>query len=213
MSKKTTILLILTATLPLLAGCGEKEEPDLAQLPPASTTSTTATSTTTPPTTTTGGQTTTTGGGDNQTGSGAGARERAAVETVRDYVGALDAGDGTRVCSLLVPGALEGVDLPFSRGGCGPSLDRSIGYRDPRGLPVFDGAEVSRVRVRVKGDEARAVTTIRTKFADRAQPSIEDDVIYLVADRDRWLIAQPSAILYRAVGIADVPPAVLSPPR
>jgi len=37
-------------------------------------------------------------------------------------------------------------------------------------------------------------------------------VIYLRRAGDRWLIAAPSAILYRAVGAPDVPPQVLAPP-
>ena len=214
---KATVLVLAAAALPLAAGCGEKEEPDLAQLPtsttPAATTTTAPTTTTSGGGTTTGGGQTTTGGGGQGGGSAAGARERAVTKAVFAYVTALDRGEGGRVCSLLVPGALDSVDLPFRRGGCGPSLDRSIGYRDPRGLPVFGGVRLTGLRLTVKGDRARAIATVRTNFVDRDQPSVEDDVIYLVPDRDRWLIAKPSALLYRAVGIADVPPSVLAPPR
>jgi hypothetical protein len=55
------------------------------------------------------------------------------------------------------------------------------------------------------------VTTV-TRFADREEPSIEDDVVYLTRSGDDWLIAKPSSTLYRAVGIAEVPPSVLAPP-
>ena len=52
-----------------------------------------------------------------------------------------------------------------------------------------------------------------TRFADRGEVSVEDDVVYLVReDGAGWLIAKPSSTLYRAVGIADVPPSVLAPP-
>ena len=51
-----------------------------------------------------------------------------------------------------------------------------------------------------------------TRFADRDEVSIEDDVVYLVRDAGSWSIAKPSSTLYRAVGIADVPPSVLTPP-
>jgi hypothetical protein len=220
MSDKRAFALVLAglaAAAAIASGCGEKDEPELAGLPAPPTTTTAPTTTTT-----TGGQggttTTTPDGGQGGSGQSGGApgsrRERTAEETVGEYIAALNAGDGTRVCSLLVPGALEGVDLPFRRGGCGPSLSRSIGYRDPRGLPVFAGARLRDVSVRVRPQSARAVATVVTSFADRAQPSIEDDVIYLVPDRGRrWLIAKPSATLYRAVGIADVPPSVIAPPR
>jgi hypothetical protein len=57
------------------------------------------------------------------------------------------------------------------------------------------------------------VATVVTRFADREEASIEDDVVYLVLDGGAgWLIAKPSSTLYRAVGIADVPPSVLTPP-
>ncbi len=138
---------------------------------------------------------------------------REAERTVRALVSALDAGDGTRACALLAPGAIEQIELPRPRGGCAASLDASIGYRDPRGLPVWRGAEVSKVEVSELGPErARLIATVVTRFADRAEVSIEDDVLYLVRSDGNWLVAKPSSTLYRAVGIADVPPSVLSPP-
>jgi hypothetical protein len=63
------------------------------------------------------------------------------------------------------------------------------------------------------GDEAKVVATVVTRFADRAEESVEDDIVYLVRGGGRWLVAKPSSTLYRAVGIADVPPSVLSPPN
>ena len=197
----TAALAGLSVAIVIVTGCGEKEEPDLAGLPAAPTT-------TAPAGGGANGGATTGGGGKNAPG----ARERAVEETVRDYIAALDTGDGGRVCSLLIPGALEGVDLPFRRGGCGPSLSRSIGYRGPRGRPVFAGARVRAISVRVRPTSARAVAMVVTDFADRPRPSIEDDVIYLEPDRRRWLIVKPSATLYRAVGIA-VPPSAPAPPR
>ncbi len=139
--------------------------------------------------------------------------ERDAAGAVRDYVAALDDRDGARACALLVPGAIDEVELPVDRGGCAASLSASIGYRDPRGLPVWDHGRVSRVRsVEIDGADAKIVATTVTRFADRGERSIEDDVVYLQRWGDRWLIAKPSSTLYRAVGIADVPPAVLTPP-
>lgn len=141
------------------------------------------------------------------------AAERAAMRTVREFVAALNAGDGERACELLVPGALHELKLPRERGGCASSLAASIGYRDARGLPVWQRAEVTQVRVaEVDADSAKVIATTATTFADRDEISIEDDVIYLTAAGDGWRIAKPSSTLYRAVGIADVPPSVLSPP-
>ncbi len=207
-----------------LSGCGEKEEPEIAAAPTTTTTAPATEQTTGPA-----------GGGGRDPGAdppasaapeGAAetatedprltARELAAARTVRAYVDALDSRDGDRVCALLAPGALAELPLPEARGSCAASMDASIGYRDPRGLPVWDGAKVTRVRVIDLGagaDEAKVVATVVSEFADRDEPSVEDDVVYLVGDDGRWLVAKPSATLYRAVGIADVPPTVLSPPN
>ncbi len=101
----------------------------------------------------------------------------------------------------------------MQRGDCAASVTASIGYRDPRGLPVWEGATVPNVRVsELDAPSATVVATVVTRFADRDEDSVEDDVVYLTRAGDRWLIAKPSATLYRAVGISDVPPSVLSPP-
>jgi hypothetical protein len=141
--------------------------------------------------------------------------EQAAARAVGDYLEALDAGDGARACGLLVPGALQELELPEPRGGCAASLTASIGYRDPRGLPVWEGVEARRIRVTELdrgGRSARVVATVETTFADRDEPSIEDDLVYLSRGDGRWLVAKPSSTLYRAVGIADIPPSVIAPP-
>jgi hypothetical protein len=139
--------------------------------------------------------------------------EREAERTVRSFVAALDARDGQGACALLAPDALKQIELPERRPGCPASLAASIGYRDARGLPVWEGAEVSQVgSVEVDGATAKVVATVVTRFADRDEVSIEDDVVYLERAGDGWVVAQPSSTLYRAVGIADIPPSVLSPP-
>lgn len=139
--------------------------------------------------------------------------ERDAMRTVREFVAALDARDGARACELLAAGALEGLELPRPRAGCAAGLEASIGYRDPRGLPVWESARVTQVRApEIEGEVAKVVARVVTRFGDRDEVSVEDDVVYLTRAGDRWVIAKPSSTLYRAVGIADVPPTVLSPP-
>jgi ketosteroid isomerase-like protein len=143
------------------------------------------------------------------------ALERAAAAAVRDYVDALDAGDAERVCALLAPGVLDLVELPQPRGDCAASLAASIGYRDPRGLPVWEGARAAGIEVAEltrDGTSAKVVATVVTTFADREEASVEDDIVYLERQGARWLIAKPSSTLYRAVGISDIPLTVLSPP-
>ena len=139
--------------------------------------------------------------------------QRQVARAVRAYIGALDARDGARACELFIPGVLSEVQFPRDRGACGRSLSASIGYRDPRGFPVFQSSRVARIpAVAVEGSAARVTATTVTRFADNREPSVEDDVIYLRKQGDAWLIAKPSATLYRAIGVGNIPPQVLAPP-
>lgn len=204
-----SIALGALAAAAILAGCGEKSEPEATEptVPPASDQQP---------------------AGEGDSGQGAEASgptpaerraarlkaDRRAVErTVNRYIEALDARDGARVCAVLEPGALDGFKLPRQRSSCAASLDASIGYRDPRGIPAFEGVHLSQVAaIRVGRNSARATTAIVTNFADRTEPSIEDDIIYLRrADGGDWLIAKPSSALYRAIG-AEPGPEVIVPP-
>jgi hypothetical protein len=148
---------------------------------------------------------------EEETG-GTSEEERQVERVVRSYVKALNDRDGRTVCEL-VPGVSEELELPVREGSCEASVKASIGYRDPRGFPVWESSEVERVRsIVVDGSSARVSATVVTQFADRGQPSIEDDTIYLENRRHRWRLSKPSATIYRAFGYPDVPPEVLSPP-
>jgi Putative lumazine-binding len=139
--------------------------------------------------------------------------EREVERAAREYLEAIDAGDGARVCAVLAPGAIQNLELPRERAGCAPALDDSIGYRDPRGYPVFDSARVEAIKdVTLGAGQARVTATVVTRFADRDQPSIEDDLIYLVELDGEWRVVKPSATLYRAVGKPEAPPQVIAPP-
>lgn len=139
--------------------------------------------------------------------------ERAAARRVRAYVAALNRRDGKRLCAMLAPGALEAIELPRERRSCPATLRASLGYRDPRGLPVWRRSHVTEaISAEVSGAEARVVATVFTTYADEREPTIEDDIVFLRRDGGRWLLAKPSATLYRAVGIADPPLSVLTPP-
>jgi hypothetical protein len=139
--------------------------------------------------------------------------QRQVARVVRAYVAALDVRDGERACALFVPDALSKVDFPRDRGTCARSLSASIGYRDPRGFPVYRHSRVARIpAVVIDGPAARVTATTVTRFADNREPSVEDDVIYLRKLNAAWLIAKPSATLYRAIGVGNIPPQVLAPP-
>jgi hypothetical protein len=139
--------------------------------------------------------------------------QRQVAAVVRRYVDGLDSRDGAVVCSVFAPGAFDGLRLPRERGDCAASMSASIGYRDPRGFPVYEGSRVARMAsVDIREDTARAVATTVTQFAGDREPSIEDDVVYLERRGSRWLIVKPSAGLYRAIGTGNIPPSVLAPP-
>jgi hypothetical protein len=146
--------------------------------------------------------------------------QREVARAVHAYLAALNARDGGRACGLFVPGALAELDFPRDRGSCAASLSASIGYRDPRGFPVYARSRIGRIpSVTIDGlkrgnlpASARVVATTVTHFAGNREPSVEDDLIYLRHEDGRWLIVKPSASLYRAIGVGDIPPQALAPP-
>ena len=132
-------------------------------------------------------------------------------EAVRSYVEAISDHDGGLLCERVE--GIADLDLPLNRGSCAESVSESIGYRDPRGYPVFEKAVVAGApQVEMDGRTARATATVVSEFADRQEASVEDDVIYLVRRGTEWIVAKPSSTLYRAIGTPDAPPDVLEPP-
>jgi hypothetical protein len=147
------------------------------------------------------------------TGELAGIDEEVVTQTVRFYIDALDRHDARLVCELLEPGALRLSELPVRRGGCASSLAASIGHRRPGGTPAWKRTTIAEIRaVSVEGVGARVTATVVHRFADRSYTSVEDDVIYLRPAGERWLLAKPSATLYRAVGYPEPPLRAFRPP-
>lgn len=139
--------------------------------------------------------------------------EIAAANAARAYVEAINDRDGRQVCAAFAPGGLSALELPVKRPSCPASIEGSLGFRAGRGQPVWDRSEMTQdVSAQIDGDTARVVGTVFTEYADGREPTIEDDIIYLVRSGDRWLVVKPSSTLYRAVGIADVPLESLQPP-
>lgn len=147
--------------------------------------------------------------------------DESAVDAVVDaYIAALNRHDAEGVCNLFEPGGLPLMELPVRRGGrpppgdCAASLGASIGRRPPRGGPAWKRTTIEEVTaVSVGGERARVTATVVHHFSDRRQPSLEEDVIYLDRVGDRWLLAKPSATLYRAVGYPEPPLRAFTPPR
>jgi hypothetical protein len=148
-----------------------------------------------------------------ETGELAGIDEEVVTQTVRFYIDGLDRHDASLVCDLLAPGALRLSELPVRRGGCASSLAASIGHRGAGGTPVWKRTEIAEIRaVSVEGVGARVTASVVHRFADRNYTSVEDDVIYLRPAGERWLLAKPSATLYRAVGYPEPPLRAFTPP-
>jgi hypothetical protein len=140
--------------------------------------------------------------------------ERTAVTAVvTTYIAALDHHDGAGVCARFEAGALPLGDLPRRRGGCRSSLQASIGVRPGGGGPAWRRTEIVELKPEDLGnDRARVTATVTHHFSDRKYVSVEEDVIYLQRVGGRWLLAKPSATLYRAVGYAQPPLRAFSPP-
>jgi len=139
--------------------------------------------------------------------------EVAAADAARAYIEAIDARDGNAVCEAFSPGGLDEIELPAERSNCHAAIQASLGFDGKDGRPVWDSSQMTEdVSAQVEGDSARVVATVFTKYADVREPTIEDDIIYLSLAADGWLVLKPSATLYRAVGIADVPLSALQPP-
>jgi hypothetical protein len=138
--------------------------------------------------------------------------ERRVRRTVERYIAAIDDRNGRALCEL-VPSLTAELDLPADRGGCAPSVRASIGYADPRGFPQWRRSSLRRIgSVELDGGSPHVVATVVTYFADRREPSIEDDVLHLEESGGRWRLAKPTATLYRAIGVPDIPPRVLQEP-
>jgi hypothetical protein len=148
-----------------------------------------------------------------ETGELAGIDEEVVTQTARFYIDALDRHDARQVCALLEPGALRLSELPVRRGGCSRSLAASIGHRRPGGTPAWKRTTIAEIKaVSVEGIGARVTAAVVHRFADRKYTSVEDDVIYLRPAGERWLLAKPSATLYRAVGYPEPPLRAFTPP-
>jgi hypothetical protein len=139
--------------------------------------------------------------------------EKEVAGAARAYIAAIDDRDGDAVCRSFAPGSLDGLKLPVAKGSCADSVNESLGYRSGGGQPVWQSSEATEaISAQVDGRSARVVATIFTKYADVREPTIEDDIVYLERAGGDWLVSKPSATLYRAIGIADVPLEALEPP-
>ena len=143
--------------------------------------------------------------------------EREAEDAYAGYVEAIDSKDGEALCAMLPADAISLLKPPVERGGCAATLRASIGYRDPRGFPVWKSTDLTgfeRTSVSADLTSARLTASVVTEFADRTEPSVENDIAYMerAGAESAWRLAKPSSVLYRAIGRPEPPPSVISPP-
>ncbi len=141
------------------------------------------------------------------------AGQRGAAAATRAYVRAIDARDGVRLCRLLTADARRKARLPAGTSACADAARRRIGRGAAPGHPRWLGVRIASAPA-VSGGQgtARVTLTVAERYTSKPPVSIEDDVVYLIGDGGVWRVAQPSLALYRALGVADVPPTALSPP-
>ncbi len=151
--------------------------------------------------------------GPKASGELSGEDSSAVTATVADYIRALDRHDAARACAVFAPGALDLSLLPKRRGSCVPSMRASIGTAPRGGAPAWRKTTLVDAKPEDLGNgRARVSATVTHHFSDRKYVSVEDDVIYLEKSGGRWVLAKPSATLYRAVGYDSPPLVAFTPP-
>jgi hypothetical protein len=151
--------------------------------------------------------------GPSSTGELGGEDRSGAIAAVSDYIEGLDRHDGAAVCTMLAFGALDLNRLPKRRGGCRRSLEASIGTSPRGGAPAWRKTKLVAAKPEDLGEgRVRVSATVTHHFSDRKYVSVEDDVVYLQRAGGKWLLAKPSATLYRAVGYASPPLDAFTPP-
>lgn len=217
--RRSLAALLVVPALAFAAGCGEKDESGAAV--------TSAPETPTVETTEQAPGNREAGPGDDATQNDDGAAdpgsraERRAVagaqRAYRRYIRAINEADGTTLCNLIAASFQTALELPVPRGSCAERVGASIGYQHPSGAPVWRATELSGFESAIvgKGRRVQLSAAITTQFADRKEPSIESDIVFLepAGKRNAYRLMKAPGSLWRAVGQPDIPPSVISPPK
>lgn len=143
--------------------------------------------------------------------------ERTAALTAQGFIVAIDDRDARAICRALTPEAANRLELPETGNNCATSVEASIGFADPRGFPVWESSNPAgpiSAELDEEATRATVVLTVATRYADGREPTVEDDIIYLVrpTDSDPWQVSGFGTTLLRAIGTGDIPPSALAPP-
>jgi hypothetical protein len=139
-------------------------------------------------------------------------------ELARDYVAAINARDGERVCALMTADAAAELSIPDKNVPCNRTVAGFIGYVEDAGMPEFLEYRLGGVRpgatqgeyssIRLRLEARRRATSAEQAF----ETCSFEDTVWLTRDGGELRIAKPSLTLYVAFGATNVPDGVLAPP-
>jgi hypothetical protein len=151
-------------------------------------------------------------------GAGAPAGPDSSDELAREYVAAINAHDGGRVCALMTAAAASQLSVPDSNLPCDRTVAGFIGYVEDAGMPEFLRYRLGGVRPgATKGEYSsiRLSLEARRKSTD-AEQAFEtcsfEDTVWLTRNGGELRIAKPSLALYVAFGATNIREGVLAPP-
>lgn len=139
-------------------------------------------------------------------------------ELARDYVAAINARDGERVCGLMTAGAAAELSIPDKNIPCERTVAGFIGYVEDAGMPEFLEYQLGGVR---PGATQGEYSSIRLSLEGRRRSSSGEqafetcrfeDTVWLTHQGDDLRIAKPSLALYVAFGATNVQDGILAPP-
>jgi len=150
--------------------------------------------------------------------SGGAAGSDDSEKLARDYVEAINARDGERVCGLMTKAAADELSAPDGSLSCDQAVAGFIGYDEDAGMPEFLQYQLEGVRPGATQGEYSSIRMSlegRRRASDSAQAfetcSFEDTV-WLTRDGGEFRIAKPSVALYFAFGATNVPDEAWAPP-
>jgi hypothetical protein len=150
-------------------------------------------------------------------GSG-GAPGSASEEVARDYVQAINARDGERVCGLMTEAVADEFSASDGSLSCDQTVTGLVGYVEDAGMAQFLQYRLVDVRPgATEGDYSSVHMSLdarrRSSSAAQAFESCRiDDTLWLTREDGELRIAKPSLALYVAAGASTVQEEVLAPP-
>jgi hypothetical protein len=151
-------------------------------------------------------------------GVGASGRPDTPEGLAHDYVAAINASDGERVCALMTADAATELSVPDRNVSCDRTVSGFIGYVEDAGMPEFLEYRLGGVR---PGETQGEYSSIRLSLEVRrrstsAEQAFEtcsfEDTVWLRHEGGELRIAKPSTALYVAFGATSIPNEILAPP-